>query len=85
MKTACKAKQYKQEAKRLALSQQMASGLYSGLSGGAMVLGKLSLPGRPSIWMIVGQGPIALAAGAGGGCLDYFTLLYLFSPLSSSL
>ena len=24
------------------------------------------------IWMIVGQGPIALAVGAGGGCLDIF-------------
>ena len=31
--------------------------------------------------MIVGQGPTALAVGAGGGCLDMFTLLYLFSPL----
>ena len=50
-----------------------------------MVLGKVPVPGRPTIWMIVGQGPIALAAGAGGGCLDIFTLLYPFSPLSSSL
>ena len=50
-----------------------------------MVLGKLPVPGRPTIWMIVGQGPIALAVGAGGGCLDIFTLLYLFSPLSPSL
>ena len=52
--------------------------------GGAMVLGKLPVPGRPTIWMIVGQGPIALAVGAGGGCLDIFTLLYLsllFLPL----
>ena len=29
------------------------------------------------IWIIVGQGPTALAAGAGGGCLDIFTLIYL--------
>ena len=56
-----------------------------GWSGGAMVLGKLPVPGRPTIWMIVGQGPTALAVGAGGGCLDIFTLLYLFSPLSPSL
>ena len=35
--------------------------------------------------MIVGQGPIALAVGTGGGCLDIFTLLYPFSPLSPSL
>ena len=39
-----------------------------------MVLGKLPVPGHPTIWMIVGQGPIALAVGAGGGCLDIFTL-----------
>ena len=50
-----------------------------------MVLGKLPVPGRPTIWMIVGQGPIALAVGAGWGCLDIFTLLYPFSPLSPSL
>ena len=50
-----------------------------------MVLGKLPVPGRPTIWMIVGQGPIALAVGAGGGCLDIFTLIYPFSPLSPSL
>ena len=37
------------------------------------------------IWLIVGQGPTALAVGAGGGCLDIFTLVYLFSPLSPSL
>ena len=35
--------------------------------------------------MIVGQGPIALAVGAGGGGFDIFTLLYLFTPLSPSL
>ena len=34
--------------------------------------------------MVVGQGPIALVVGAGGGCLDIFTLLYLFSPYSPS-
>ena len=50
-----------------------------------MVLGKLPVPGRPTIWMIVGQGPAALAKGAGGGRLDVFTLLYPFSPLSPSL
>ena len=50
-----------------------------------MVLGKLPVPGRPTIWITVGQGPTALAVGAGGGCLDIFTLIYLFSPLSPSL
>ena len=37
-----------------------------------MVLGKLPVPGRPTILITVGQGPTALAAGAGGGCLDIF-------------
>ena len=56
-----------------------------GWSGGAMVLGKLPVPGRPTIWITVGQGPTALAVGAGGGCLDICTLIYPFSPLSPSL
>ena len=42
-----------------------------------MVLGKLPVPGRPTIWMIVGQWPIALAVGAGGGLFGHF-----YSPLS---
>ena len=53
-----------------------------GWSGAAMVLGKLPVPGRPTIWITVGQGPTALAVGAGGGCLDIFTLIYPFSSLS---
>ena len=56
-----------------------------GWSGGAKVLGKLPEPGRPTVWMIVGQGPTVLAVGAGGGCLDFFTLHYLFSSFSLSL
>ena len=50
-----------------------------------MVLGKLPVPGRPTISITVGQGPTTLAVGAGGGCLDIFTLIYPFSPLSPSL
>ena len=50
-----------------------------------MVLGKLTVPVRPTTLITVGQGPIALAVGAGGGGLDIFTLLYPFSPLSPSL
>ena len=50
-----------------------------------MVPVKLPVPGRPTIWRIVGQGLIALKEGAGGGCLDIFTLLYVFSPLFPSL
>ena len=49
-----------------------------------MVLGKLPVPGRPTIWITVGQGPTALAVGAGGGCLDIFILIYPFSSLSPS-
>ena len=52
----------------------------NGWSGGAMLLGKLSVPG-----ITVGQGSIVLAIGAGGCCLDIFTLVYHFSPLSPSL
>ena len=49
-----------------------------------MVLGKLPVPGRPTIWITVGQGPTALAVGADGG---YWTFLLssilslLFLPL----
>ena len=54
-------------------------------SGGVKVLGKLPVPGRPANFDEVGQGPIALAVGAGGGCLDIFSLVYHFSFLSPSL
>ena len=47
-----------------------------------MVLGKLPVSGRPTIWITVGQGPPALAVGVGEGCLDIFTLICPFSPLS---
>ena len=55
-----------------------------GWSGGAMVLGKLPIPGRPTILITVGQGPIALAVGAVGGGLDIL-LSSILSPLSPSL
>ena len=48
-----------------------------------MVLGKLPVPGRPTIWMKVRQGPIVLAVGAGRGLFGYFyyslSFLYSFS------
>ena len=53
--------------------------------GGRVVLGKRPVPGRSPTWIIVWQGPTAFAVGAGGGCLDIFSLLYLFSLLSLSL
>ena len=50
-----------------------------------MVLGKLPVPGRPTIWITVGQGPTVLVVGAGWGCLDIFTLTYPFLSFSLSL
>ena len=44
-----------------------------------MVLGKLPVPGRRTFWIRVGQRPTVLAVGAGGGCLDIFSLVYRFS------
>ena len=41
--------------------------------GGAIVLGKLPVPRRPTIWISVGQGRV-----------DIFTLIYPFFPLSPS-
>ena len=45
------------------------------------MLSKLSVRGVLLVWMIVGQRPIALAVGAGGGCLDIFSLIYIISSL----
>ena len=50
-----------------------------GWLGGAKMLDKLPVPG----WITVGQGPIALAVGAGGGFVDIFSLIYYFYFLSS--
>ena len=59
---------------------------FRGWSDGAKVLGKLPMPGRPTIWITVGQGPIALAVGAGGGCLEFFSsYLSFLSSFSLSL
>ena len=46
-----------------------------------MVLGKIPVPGRPTIWITVGQGPTALARGAGGGCLVVHLSFSLVLPL----
>ena len=51
---------------------------------GAKVLGKLPVPGRPTIVITVGQGPTALAVGAGGVVWTFlisFILSFLFLPL----
>ena len=56
--------------------------LVAGWSGGVMVLGKLPVPGRHTIWVIIGQGPIALAVRA-GGVLYGHCYSPIFSPLFS--
>ena len=44
------------------------------------MLGKLPVPGLPTMLITVGQGPTALAVGAGWGCLDILlsSILSLF-------
>ena len=49
------------------------------------MLGKLSVPGRPTYLDNSRARPIALAVDTGGGLLDIFSLVYLFSFLSPSL
>ena len=43
-----------------------------GVSGGAIVLGKLPVPGVLLNWLIVGQGPRAYCACSGCGLLGHF-------------
>ena len=60
--------------------------LYWGWSGGAMVLGKLPVPGRPTIWITVGQGPTAIEVGVGLGLFGHFySHLSFLSSFSLSL
>ena len=47
-----------------------------------MVLGKLPGPGRPTVWMTVGQGPISLAGGVVWTFLLSSIFSLLFLPLS---
>ena len=50
-----------------------------------MVLGKLPVPGRPTIWIIVGQGPTALAVVRVGVVWTFFlssVIAHFFLPLS---
>ena len=50
-----------------------------------MVLGKLPLLGRPTIWITVEQGPTALLVGALRVVLTFLLSSILFSSLSPSL
>ena len=50
------------------------------------MLGTLPVPGRPTIWIIEGQGPTAHAVGAGGGLFGHFySHLSFLSSFSLSL
>ena len=51
-----------------------------------MVLGKLPVLGRLTIWLTGGQRPIVIAVGGGVFFFffDVFALVYAFSPLSPS-
>ena len=55
-----------------------------GWLGGVLVPGKLPVSGHPANLIKVGHGPIVLAVGAGGSCLEIFSLVFhslsLFSP-----
>ena len=56
--------------------------------GGAKVLGKLSVPGRPTNLNNSRARAFALAVGADWGCLDIFSLVYVslfFLPLSETV
>ena len=48
-----------------------------------MVLGKLPVPGRPTIWITVGQGPPALVVGWGlfGHFYSHLSFSLFFLPL----
>ena len=50
-----------------------------------MVLGKLPVPGSPTFWVIVGQGPVALAVGGGGVLFGHFYSPLFSFPVSPSL
>ena len=68
------------------ITYRTVSAIYRGWSGGAMALGKLPVPGRPTICLTVGQGPTVLAVGAGGGLFGHFySHLSFLSSFSLSL
>ena len=56
-----------------------------GGEGGAMVLGKLPVPGRPTNLDKSRARAYCACSRCGWGCLDIFSLIYLFSFLSPSL
>ena len=59
--------------------------IFGGWSGGAMVLGKLPVPGRPTSLEKSRARAFCTCRRCGWGCLDIFTLIYLSPFLSPSL
>ena len=55
-----------------------------GWSGGAKVLGKLPVPGRPTNLDKSKARAYCVCSRCGWGCLDIFSLIYHFSFLSTS-
>ena len=49
-----------------------------------MVLGKLPVPGRPIIWIVLGQRPIARAVSAGAVIWTFFSRLSFLISFSLS-
>ena len=64
---------------------RVASVLKGGWSGGAMVLGKLPVPERPTYLDRSRARADCTCSGCGWGLLDIFTLVYHFSFLSPAL
>ena len=57
-----------------------------GRSGGAMVLGKLPVPGRPTIWITVGARAYCAYSRCGWGLFGHFdSLLFFLSSFSLCL
>ena len=72
----------------LALSRRLKYLVYcrrGGWSGGAKMLGKLSVTGRPTSLNDSRARAYCACSRCGWGCLDVFSLIYLFSFLSPSL
>ena len=73
--------------KQIRMQQIFVVIIYSENTGGGRVVRwcwvNFQCRGVQLLWKIVGQGPTALVVGAGGGCLDIFSLIYHFSLLSS--
>ena len=74
--------QREREKERERMSRR--SPVVRGWSGGALVLGKLSVPRRPTNLDIGRARAYCACSRCGWGCLDIFKFVYLFSFVSPS-